>query len=153
MLAECSALEAAEWWLKHDPNGAHACLAEYQGIGKYAGIDPAVHGPALLQSFNRAAQYAEVGKQVAAFQIEHRLTNSALRRMTEAINSGACEATLEAAYNHVMSRSSDPTEYEEWLRGRRPGPTHLFGATKQDKPRVARESNPWGFSDRPSKGF
>jgi hypothetical protein len=157
VLAQRSAEAAADWWFRTDPDSAAACLAEAQGTGKYFGIDPAVHGPALVQSFARAQQYAELGRQVDAFRIAHRLTDSALRRMTEAINSGACEPTLQAALDHVMSRTKNPIEHENWLRDRRPGPVHLFspGGGKPQGPRATRasDSNPWGFTDRPKKGF
>jgi hypothetical protein len=153
-LAQRNAEAAADWWLENDPVGANACAAELHGTGKCFGIDPAVHGPALVQSFTRAQEYAELGKQVDAFRIQHKLTDSAVRRMTEAINSGACERSLQAAYDHVMSRSTNPREREEWFRHRNPHPAHLFSPnTEKSAPRVARESNPWSFSDRPAKGF
>jgi hypothetical protein len=117
-LAQRNAEAAADWWLANDPVGANACAAEMQGTGKYYGIDPAVHGPALVQSFTRAQEYAELGKQVDAFRIQHKLTDSAVRRMAEAINSGVCERSLEAAYDHVMSRTTNPREREEWFRYR-----------------------------------
>jgi hypothetical protein len=145
-IAQRNAERAAEMWHATDPEGAQACLASADGTAVWRGLNPERDGPALVASYQLGQRLAAVGAEIDKFRLQHKLTDSAMAKMAEAINDGHA-TDLQSAYDFICPRGlAGPIAEQQWRDERLAalGPVHLFAVTDTPEPP---NPNPWGFSE------